>query len=87
MNFPSLFHLQVFLSRFCSNIHGKTLLIPNHNPTYNGHYFVDIVVLTIGKKTHGYRFGAQHGHISGISCQLGDYMLPIPPFRGNRNNH
>ena len=26
-------------------------------------------------------------YISGIYCQLGDYMLPIPPFRGTRNNH
>ena len=29
-------------------IHGKTLLTPNRNPTYNRHYFVDILVLTIG---------------------------------------
>ena len=26
-------------------------------------------------------------YISGIYCQLGDYMPPIPPFRGTRNNH
>ena len=22
-----------------------------------------------------------------VSCQLGDYMLPIPPIKGTRNNH
>ena len=27
---------------------GKTLLTPDCNPTYNRHYFVDIIVLTIG---------------------------------------
>ena len=26
-------------------------------------------------------------YIGGIYCQLGDYMPPIPPFRGTRNNH
>ena len=26
-------------------------------------------------------------YISGIYCQLGGYMPPIPPFRGTRNNH
>ena len=29
-------------------IHGKSLLTPNRNPTYNRHYLVDILVLTIG---------------------------------------
>ena len=26
-------------------------------------------------------------YISGIYCQLGDYISPIPPIRGTRNNH
>ena len=29
--------------------HGKSLLTPNRNPTYNRHYLVDILVLTIGQ--------------------------------------
>ena len=28
--------------------HGKSLVTPNRNPTYNRHYLVDILVLTIG---------------------------------------
>ena len=28
--------------------HGNSLLTPNRNPTYNMHYFVDILVLIIG---------------------------------------
>ena len=31
-----------------SNDHGKSLLTPNRNPTYNMHFFFDILVLTIG---------------------------------------
>ena len=31
-----------------TNYHGKSLLTPNRNPTYNMHYFVDILVITIG---------------------------------------
>ncbi len=30
------------------SFHGKSLLTPNRNPTHNGHYLVDILVLTIG---------------------------------------
>ena len=26
-------------------------------------------------------------YISGIYCQLGDYISPIPPIEGTRNNH
>ena len=40
--------------RFCRiemyfyDFHGKSLLTPNRNRTYNMHYFVDIPVWTIG---------------------------------------
>ena len=34
--------------------HGKNILTPNRNPTYNMHYFVDILVLTIGYIPYGF---------------------------------
>ena len=49
----------VFFARFLENqiieiihdSHGQSLLTPNRNPTYNRHYFVDILVLTMGAKS------------------------------------
>ena len=59
------------------------------NPAQTPSLVVDLVPLKGGI---GSIWGPPEGkdykwYISGIYCQLGDYMLPIPPFRGTRNNH
>ena len=69
----------------------------NGKPYFNGMFFSDLrliqwLFLVPLKGGIGSIWGPPEGkdykwYISGIYCQLGDYMLPIPPFRGTRNNH